>query len=214
MKFQIIPVTPFQQNCSLIWCEQTLKAAVVDPGGNIDRILDAVHEHGLTLEKILLTHGHIDHVGGAAKLAAEQQLPIIGPHIADKMWLEQLPIQSQKFGFPPSIAFESDRYLDDGDEVTVGNTVLKVYHCPGHTPGHVVFWSEADKLAFVGDVLFRGSIGRTDFPGSSYQALIDSICNKLWPLGNDTSFVPGHGPMSTFGEERQSNPFVADQLLK
>lgn len=214
MKYQIIPVTPFQQNCSLVWCEQTLKAAVIDPGGNIDRILDAVREHGLTLEKILLTHGHIDHVGGAAKLAEQQRLPIIGPHVADKMWLEQLPIQSQKFGFPASAAFEPSQYLQDGDEVTVGNSVLKVFHCPGHTPGHVVFWSEADKLAFVGDVLFRGSIGRTDFPGSSYQALIDSISHKLWPLGNDTRFVPGHGPMSTFAEERQSNPFVADQLLQ
>ncbi|MCL1073278.1 MBL fold metallo-hydrolase [Shewanella dokdonensis] len=214
MKYQIIPVTPFQQNCSLVWCEQTLQAAVIDPGGDLDRILDAVHEHGLSLEKILLTHGHIDHVGGAAKLAEQQQLPIIGPHEDDKMWLEQLPIQSQKFGFPASVAFEPSQYLQDGDEVTVGNSVLKVFHCPGHTPGHVVFWSAADKLAFVGDVLFRGSIGRTDFPGSSYQALIDSISNKLWPLGNDTRFVPGHGLMSTFAEERQNNPFVADQLLQ
>ncbi|MFQ6371767.1 MBL fold metallo-hydrolase [Shewanella sp. YIC-542] len=214
MKYQIIPVTPFQQNCSLIWCEQTLKAAVVDPGGNIDRILDAVREHGLTLEKILLTHGHIDHVGGAAQLATEQQLPIIGPHEADNMWLAQLPAQSQKFGFPVSEAFVPDQYLQDGDEVTVGNSVLKVFHCPGHTPGHVVFWSAVDKLAWVGDVLFRGSIGRTDFPGSDYAALIDSISHKLWPLGAETRFIPGHGPMSTFAEERQSNPFVADQLLQ
>ncbi|QSX32246.1 MBL fold metallo-hydrolase [Shewanella avicenniae] len=214
MKYQIVPVTPFQQNCSVIWCEETNKAAVVDPGGDIERIQAAMTEHGLTLEKILLTHGHIDHVGGATALAAATGVEIIGPQEADAFWLDNLPMQSQKFGFPTMDKFAPSQYLNDGDTVTVGNITLNVLHCPGHTPGHVVFYSAQDHIAFVGDVLFRGSIGRTDFPGSNHQVLLDSIRKKLWPLGDEMKFVPGHGPMSTIAEERKHNPFVADKLFE
>ncbi|GGP59195.1 MBL fold metallo-hydrolase [Shewanella saliphila] len=213
MKYQIIPVTPFQQNCSVIWCEKTLKAAVVDPGGDIERILAEVTKLGLTVEKILLTHGHIDHVGGAASLAANLSVPIIGPHEADKFWLENLVKQSQNFGFPRTEPFEPTQYLKEGDEVSVGEQTLSVLHCPGHTPGHIVFYNASSNLAWVGDVLFRGSIGRTDFPQSNHQDLLHSITSKLWPLGKNVSFIPGHGPMSTFDDERQHNPFVADQLF-
>lgn len=213
MKHQIIPVTPFQQNCSLIWCQKTKCAAVVDPGGNIDRIQAEVVKLGLRLQKILLTHGHIDHVGGAKSLAQAANIPIIGPHIADKYWIDNLPKQSQNFGFLHCDAFEPDQYLKEGDLVTVGEQTLVVLHCPGHTPGHIAFYSASSKLAWVGDILFRSSIGRTDFPQSNHQDLIHSITAKLWPLGADVKFIPGHGPMSTFGEERQHNPFVADQLL-
>ncbi|MGI2195014.1 MBL fold metallo-hydrolase [Shewanella baltica] len=213
MKYQIIPVTPFQQNCSLIWCEKTKRAAVVDPGGNIDRIQNEVTKLGLVLDKIILTHGHIDHVGGAKALAQAANVPIIGPHIADKFWIDNLPKQSQNFGFPHCDAFEPDQYLQDGDNVQVGEQSLSVLHCPGHTPGHIALFSAQSKLAWVGDILFRSSIGRTDFPQSNHQDLIHSITEKLWPLGVDVEFIPGHGPMSTFGEEREHNPFVADQLL-
>ncbi|GGQ33187.1 MBL fold metallo-hydrolase [Shewanella litoralis] len=213
MKYQIIPVTPFQQNCSVIWCEKTLKAAIVDPGGDIERIMAEVTKLGLSVEKILLTHGHIDHVGGAANLAAQLSVPIIGPHEADKFWLDNLVKQSQNFGFPRAEAFEPKQYLEEGDEVSIGEQTLSVLHCPGHTPGHIVFYNAPAKLAWVGDVLFRGSIGRTDFPQSNHQDLLHSITTKLWPLGNNFSFIPGHGPMSTFADERQHNPFVADQLF-
>ncbi|MCI2963589.1 MULTISPECIES: MBL fold metallo-hydrolase [Shewanella] len=213
MKYQIIPVTPFQQNCSLIWCEKTKRAAVVDPGGNIDRIQNEVTKLGLVLDKIILTHGHIDHVGGAKALAQAANVPIIGPHIADKFWIENLPKQSQNFGFPHCDAFEPDQYLQDGDNVQVGEQSLSVLHCPGHTPGHIALFSAQSKLAWVGDILFRSSIGRTDFPQSNHQDLIHSITEKLWPLGVEVEFIPGHGPISTFGEEREHNPFVADQLL-
>ncbi|QYJ80027.1 MBL fold metallo-hydrolase [Shewanella acanthi] len=214
MKYLIIPVTPFQQNCSLIWCEKTHRAAVVDPGGNIERIQAEVAKLGLTLEKVLLTHGHIDHVGGAKQLAQLENIPIIGPHIADKFWIDNLPKQSQNFGFPHCEAFEATQYLNEGDSVTVGVQQLSVLHCPGHTPGHIAFYSAPAKLAWVGDILFRSSIGRTDFPQSNHSDLINSITQKLWPLGSDVAFIPGHGPMSTFGEEREHNPFVADQLLR
>lgn len=213
MKYQIIPVTPFQQNCSVIWCEASLKAAVVDPGGDIDRIIAEVKRLGLTVEKVLLTHGHIDHVGGAKKLAIQLNVPIIGPHIADQFWLQGLVKQSQNFGFPLVEAFEPDQYLNDADVVRVGEQSLSVLHCPGHTPGHIVLYSKVSGLAWVGDVLFRRSIGRTDFPQSNHQDLVSSITQKLWPLGSHVSFIPGHGPMSTFAEEREHNPFVADQLL-
>lgn len=214
MKYQIIPVTPFQQNCSVIWCEKTLSAAVVDPGGDVVRIQETVTKLGLRLEKILLTHGHIDHVGAAQALADAEGVPIIGPHLADKFWLDGLPKQSQHFGFAPCDAFEPKQYLLHGDTVTVGEQQLSVLHCPGHTPGHVVFFSAQSRLAWVGDVLFRGSIGRTDFEQSDHQALIRSITENLWPLGAEVEFIPGHGPMSTFGEERAHNPFVADRLLE
>ena len=210
MKFMVIPVTPYQQNCTLLWCEETRIAALVDPGGDLDRLKDAVEENDLKLEKILVTHGHLDHVGGVAALAAELNLPIEGPQKEDKFWIDQLPTQAQKMGFPPAEAFEPQRWLEQGDEVTVGKETLEVRHCPGHTPGHVIFFHRPSKVAMVGDVLFQGSIGRTDFPRGDHATLIRSIKNELWPLGDDVQFVPGHGPFSTFGQERKSNPFVAD----
>ncbi|HVL02246.1 MAG TPA: MBL fold metallo-hydrolase [Dongiaceae bacterium] len=208
MQYRIIPVTPFEQNCSLIWCEDTRKAAVVDPGGDLDRILAAVKQEGVTLEKILLTHAHIDHAGGTAELAESHKLPIIGPHKGDEFWIQGLPQQATMFGFRPAKIFTPDRWLEDGESVQVGNVTLSVLHCPGHTPGHVVFFDPASNLAIVGDVLFNGSIGRTDFPGGNHQQLIDSIKQKLFTLGNDIEFIPGHGPMSTFGNEKKFNPFV------
>ncbi len=213
MKFAIIPVTPFQQNCSLLICEQTRRAAVVDPGGDLDRILDTVKRAGVTLEKILLTHGHLDHCGGTAELRRTLDLPVEGPQIEDKFWIDQLPQQGTRFGFPHLESFTPDRWLAGGDTVTVGGITLQVRYCPGHTPGHVVFFSPEHRLALVGDVLFRGSIGRTDFPRGDHGTLIRSITSELWPLGDDVAFVPGHGPMSTFGEERRSNPYVSDRAL-
>lgn len=211
LQFHTVPVTPFQQNCTLLWCDKSLRAAVVDPGGDIERILAAVDERGLKLEKILLTHGHLDHVGGTAALARQLQLPIEGPQREDNFWIEQLPLQTQMFGFPPVETFTPNRWLEQGDTVTVGDEELEVYHCPGHTPGHVIFFYRAGNLALVGDVLFAGSIGRTDFPKGDHDTLIRSITERLWPLGDQVRFIPGHGPMSTFGQERQTNPFVADK---
>lgn len=210
MKFGVIPVTPYQQNCSLIWCEKTNEAAVIDPGGNLERIEAALEQTGVNLVKILCTHGHLDHVGAVMQLSEEKNLPIEGPNIEDKYWLDDLPKVCEMAGFPPARPFVPDRWLNDGDEVQLGEEVLLVKHCPGHTPGHVVFFHPIARVAFVGDVLFQGSIGRTDFPGGDYDTLVNSIRTKLWPLGDDVSFVPGHGPMSTFGQERQSNAFVAD----
>ncbi|QSX35929.1 MBL fold metallo-hydrolase [Shewanella sedimentimangrovi] len=209
MKYLIIPVTPFQQNCTLLWCESSLKAAVVDPGGNPERIRAEISRLGLSLEMVLLTHGHLDHVGAAVEMAESFGVEILGPHEDDSFWLQMLPQQSQRFGFPPCAAFEPSRYLIEGDVISIGEERLEVLHCPGHTPGHLVFFHRADMLALVGDVLFNGSIGRTDFPRSNHEQLLHSIKNKLWPLG-DVSFIPGHGPMSTFARERLSNPFVAD----
>jgi hydroxyacylglutathione hydrolase len=209
----IVPVTAFQQNCSVIWCTETMHGAVVDPGGDLEEILAGVQEHGIQLTKILLTHAHIDHAGATAELARRFKLPIEGPHEGDRYWIKQLPAQARSFGFGKAEKFEPDRWLQQGDTVQVGNETLEVQHCPGHTPGHVVFFSRSAQLCFVGDVLFAGSIGRTDFPGSDYATLINSITHRLWPLGNQVTFVPGHGPTSTFGEERQGNPFVGDRVL-
>ncbi|HQW19304.1 MAG TPA: MBL fold metallo-hydrolase [Rhodocyclaceae bacterium] len=211
MKYKIIPVTPFQQNCSLLWCEETLQAAVVDPGGDIEQILAAAAQAGVSIVKILLTHGHIDHAGGTAELAERLHIPIEGPQQEDQFWIDQLAHQGRMFGLGPAAAFTPDRWLNDGDTVSFGNLTLEVLYCPGHTPGHVVFFHAPSRLAMVGDVLFQGSIGRTDLPGGDHATLISSIRNKLWPLGDDVSFIPGHGPMSTFGEERRYNPFVGDQ---
>lgn len=207
---RIIPVTPFEQNCSLIWCDRTRKAAVVDPGGDLERIVAAARECGVTIEKILITHGHIDHAGGTARLARELGVQVEGPHEGDRFWIEGMPEQSRMFGFPGVEAFEPDRWLQDGDRVTVGEEVLQVIHAPGHTPGHVVFFHPGARLAIVGDVLFAGSIGRTDFPRGDHATLIHSIREKLFPLGDDVSFLPGHGPVSSFGRERASNPYVGD----
>jgi glyoxylase-like metal-dependent hydrolase (beta-lactamase superfamily II) len=210
MQYRIIPVTPFEQNCTLLWCEETNRAAVVDPGGDIERILRAVEECGVTLEKILVTHGHIDHAGAVAELAERLTLPIEGPQREDQFWIDTLPEQSMQFGFPHARAFTPDRWLEQGDIVQFGNVTLDVLHCPGHTPGHVVFFHAPSHLAIVGDVLFRGSIGRTDFPRGDFDTLISSIRNRLWPLGEDVAFIPGHGPMSTFGDEQYSNPYCHD----
>lgn len=210
MKFCVIPVTSFQQNCSLLWCDETLDAAVVDPGGDLERIVAAAQRQGVRIVKILLTHGHIDHAGGAGTLAAQLHVPIEGPHEDEHSWIARLSDQGLMFGFGRVESFTPDRWLNDGDQVTFGNVRLDVLHCPGHTPGHVVYFDPASRLAVVGDVLFQGSIGRTDFPGGSHEALIHSIRTKLWPLGHDVAFIPGHGPMSTFGDERRDNSFVAD----
>lgn len=210
MRYRIIPVTPFQQNCSLIWCERTKEAAVVDPGGDLHLVNAAIAETGVKVTKILLTHAHLDHVGGTAELAQTLNIPIEGPHKDDLFWIQSLPQQAQMFGLPTSEVFTPDRWLDDGDKVTVGDHELQVIHAPGHTPGHVVFYHQPSELALVGDVLFQGAIGRTDFPKGDYNTLIHSIRVKLFPLGDAIRFVPGHGPMSTFGQERASNPFVAD----
>ncbi|PSJ47777.1 hypothetical protein C7H85_02865 [Zobellella endophytica] len=203
-----LPVTPFAQNCSLIWCSQSGKAALVDPGGETERLLAAVAERGLELESILLTHGHLDHVGATGELKEKTGVPIIGPGRDDAFWIEALAQQAQMFGFPPVNDFVPDRWLAQGDSVTVGEETLEVYHCPGHTPGHVVLLHRSQRLVFVGDVLFHGSIGRTDFPRGNHQQLIDSILHTLLPLGDDVTFVSGHGPEGTLGEERLHNPFL------
>lgn len=210
MKIAVIPVTPFQQNCSLIWCESTGKGAFIDPGGDIDQLLEQSRKNSVAIEKILVTHAHIDHAGGVATLSKQLAVPIEGPHREDQYWIDLLPSQSEMFKFPAAEVFEPDRWLNQGDVVTVGELTLDVRHCPGHTPGHVIFYHRDAGVAFVGDVLFKGSIGRTDFPRGDHQTLINSIKERLWPLGNEVVFVPGHGPTSTFGEERQNNPFVAD----
>jgi hydroxyacylglutathione hydrolase len=209
----VIPVTAFQQNCSLIWDERARKAAVVDPGGDLDRVLEELDRQGLTLEKILLTHAHLDHAAATAELAGLKGVPIEGPHPDDQFLIDELPTHAQKYGFPTSRSFTPNRWLAQGDQVTVGSETLEVKHCPGHTPGHVVFFHAAARFALVGDVLFSGSIGRTDFPRGNHPDLIRSIRENLFPLGDDVQFVPGHGPMSTFGKERQTNPFVADRLF-
>ena len=212
MRAAIIPVTPLQQNCSLIWCTATMRGALVDPGGDLDKVKLAVERAGVTLEKILLTHGHIDHCGMAGELAQELGLTIEGPHEADRFWISRLEEDGKRWNVPGH-PFEPDRWLVDGDTVTVGELTLQVIHCPGHTPGHVVFYHAPSRFAVVGDVLFQGSIGRTDFPLGNHQDLLDAITGKLWPLGEDVAFIPGHGPTSTFGRERQHNPFVGDAAL-
>lgn len=212
MDVRIIPVTPYEQNCTLACCESTGRAAIVDPGGDPERILAVAREADVTPEKILVTHGHFDHVGAVGRMSRELGLPIEGPHEDDRFWISRLEDDGRKYGIEGK-PFESDRWLVDGDQVTVGELTLDVYHCPGHTPGHVVFHHPESKLAIVGDVLFKGSIGRTDFPMGNHQDLLDSIVQKLWPLGGDTAFVPGHGPMSNFATERASNPFVGDSVL-
>jgi len=209
MRVAIVPVTAFEQNCSLLWCTRTMRGALIDPGGDLDKLKLALEKTGVTLEKILVTHGHMDHCGQAGILARQMGVPIEGPHEGDRFWIEGLDNSAMRFGMEGE-SFEPDRWLQDGDRVTVGDLTLDVIHCPGHTPGHVVFFHEPSRFAVVGDVLFAGSIGRTDFPQGNHEDLIASIKGKLWPLGDEVTFVPGHGPTSTFGQERRTNPFVAD----
>lgn len=208
----IIPVTSLQQNCTLLWCTKTMRGAFVDPGGDLPRLIAAAEQHGVQIEKILLTHGHIDHCGEAGPLAEQLGVPIEGPHEADRFWIARLDEDGKRWGLR-GVPFEPDRWLVEGDTVSVGEASFAVYETPGHTPGHVIFHHADAKFALVGDVLFQGSIGRTDFPLSDTQALIDSVVTKLWPLGDDVAFVPGHGPGSTFGHERKTNPFVGDAAL-
>ncbi|WP_397604917.1 MBL fold metallo-hydrolase [Sphingorhabdus sp.] len=213
LKAAIIPVTPLQQNCTLFWCTQTNKGALVDPGGDLDKLKAAVAQTGVQLEKLLVTHGHLDHCGQAGMLAQELGLKIEGPHEDDRFWIEKLDNDGARYGMEAH-SFEPDRWLVDGDTVTVGNLTLDVLHCPGHTPGHVIFHHQPSRLAIVGDVLFQGSIGRTDFPRGNHADLINAITTKLWPLGDDVTFIPGHGPTSQFGYERKHNAFVADDVLR
>lgn len=212
LRAAIIPVTAFQQNCTLLWCTQTMKGAFVDAGGDLDRLLATAKQHGVTIEKLLVTHGHVDHCGAAGILAERLGVPIEGPHPEDRFWIDQLDADSRKYSMEAR-SFTPDRWLADGDQVTIGDLIFDVIHCPGHTPGHVVFHHPESRLALVGDVLFQGSIGRTDFPRGNHGDLIASITGKLWPLGGETAFVPGHGPMSTFAHERAGNPFVGDRAL-
>jgi glyoxylase-like metal-dependent hydrolase (beta-lactamase superfamily II) len=211
MKVYVVPVTAYQQNCSLLVCEQTNKAAIVDPGGEPELILRQVADVNADVEKILLTHGHFDHAGGAVDLAEQLGVPIEGPHRDDAFLLQGLPEWSAQFNLPKTRSCTPDRWLEEGDTVRFGAQVLQVLHCPGHTPGHLVLFHAQDRIALVGDVLFQGSIGRTDFPRGDHDTLLASIRQKLWPLGDDVRFLPGHGPTSTFGQERRNNPFVRDR---
>lgn len=208
LQFRLLPVTALQQNCTLLWCAETRQGIIIDPGGEPERILAAVAEAQVQLTGILLTHGHADHISAAPELARRLSLPIAGPHQDDDFLIQALAMQCELFGLPVVEGFRPDRWLAGGDQIAVGRDALAVIHCPGHTPGHLVFFSQASRLAQVGDVLFRGSIGRTDFPGGSHRALLASIHDRLLPLGDDVRFIPGHGPMSTLGVERRSNPFL------
>ena len=213
LRAAIIPVTPLQQNCTLLWCTATMRGAFVDPGGDRPRLKAAASQAGVAIEKILLTHGHIDHCGGAGIFAEELEVPIEGPHEQDRFWIEKLASDGARYGIVGR-TFEPSRWLNDGDQVTVGELTFDVSHCPGHTPGHVVFHQPESDVALVGDVLFKGSVGRWDFPLGDQEQLIESITRKLWPMGDETAFVPGHGPMSTFGHERRTNPFVGDHIAR
>ncbi len=208
LKAAVIPVTPFEQNCALLWDEETMEGVVVDPGGDVPRIQEVISQQGVTVRRILITHGHMDHAGGADELRAALGVPVEGPHTADKMLLDNLAKQAGAYGLPPARDLVPDRWLAEGDTVRIGADDFDVLHCPGHTPGHVVFVNTGLRLAVVGDVLFRGSIGRTDFPYGDHAALLDSIRSKLLPLGDDIQFLCGHGPGSDFGTERLSNPFL------
>lgn len=212
-QIEIIPVTPLQQNTSLIISPTSKKAVFVDPGGEADKLMAAAEKHGVQIEAIWLTHGHLDHAGAATEIAERTGCPIIGPHKDDQWLLDEVESFGRQYGIADGRNVTPDAYLNDGDTLTFDGQIFGVVHCPGHTPGHVVIYQNTAKIAFVGDVIFKGSIGRTDFPKGNHQDLLDSIAEKLWPLGDDMQFIPGHGPMSTFGEERKTNPFVADSVL-
>ncbi|WP_174291825.1 MBL fold metallo-hydrolase [Sphingomonas bacterium] len=212
LKAVIIPVTVLTQNCTLVWCTATMKAAVVDPGGDLPRIAAAIAQAGVTVEKILLTHGHIDHAGAARPLADQLGVAIEGPHEADRYWLERLDETGRQWGLDGT-PFEPDRWLVERDTVTIGDLVLDVYETPGHSAGSVIFHHPPSRFALVGDVLFQGSVGRSDLPGGDHRQLIATIVTKLWPLGSETAFIPGHGQPSTFAHERATNSFVSDAAL-
>lgn len=209
----VTPVTPLQQNCTTVWCTRTMKAAVIDPGGSVDVVMAEIRRRGLTLDQIWITHGHLDHAGGAAEMSEKSGAPIIGPHPEDQFWIDDMAVQGARWGLPEARVFIPTRWLDDGDTIVLGETNWEVFHCPGHTPGHVIFFNREARFAQVGDVLFQGSVGRTDFPRSDPAALVQSVVTKLWPLGDDVTFVAGHGGISTLGEERKTNPFVSDNAL-
>lgn len=215
LDLRLLPVTPFAQNCSLLWDTDSMKGVLIDPGGEADKLMAEASELGVTIEQIWLTHGHLDHAGGAEDIRAKLGIEVIGPHKDDQFWMDEIEQHWAKYGHAGmGKNIVPDRYLNDGDILKLGETEFHVAHTPGHTPGHVVIYNQDMKIAFVGDVIFRGSIGRTDFPRSNHQDLLDSITGKLWPLGGDMRFVPGHGPMSTFGQERKDNAFVADSIIK
>ena len=214
IKLAVVPVTAFQQNCSLLVDVDTGHAAVVDPGGDSERILALITQHDLRIDKILITHGHVDHVGGALSLKEAlsarqaQDVPIIGPDLRDAFLMQQVEASAARFGLPGLRNVQPDTWLTEGDVVELGSLRFDVLHCPGHSPGHVVYVEATQRFALVGDVLFRGSVGRTDFPYGDHDALIGAIRDKLLPLGDDITFVCGHGPGSSFGAERQTNPFL------
>ena len=204
----VIPVTPYQQNCSLVICEVTKKAAIIDPGGEVERILSAVKNHNVTVDKIILTHGHLDHVGGTEVLAETLNIPVIGPEKEDAFWLNELEQQSKMFGFPKATSFLPTQWLEEGDHVEVGNIKLSVLHIPGHTPGHITLFDAVSKQIIVGDILFNGAVGRSDFPRGNHQQLISGIKQKLLTLPEETVVFPGHGPTTTIGREKISNPYL------
>ena len=208
LKAAVVQVTPFEQNCTLIWDEATKRGAVVDPGGDVERIEGAIAQVGLTVEKIVLTHGHLDHVGGAAELKQKLGVEIEGPHMADKFLMEGVEEQAARYGLSGLRNATSDRWMNEGETLTIGRHDFEIFHCPGHSPGSLVYVNRPNRFALVGDVIFRGSIGRTDFPYGDHDALINAIKTKLFPLGDEIAFICGHGPMGQFGMERQSNPFL------
>lgn len=212
LRYHTFPVTAFEQNCSIVWCSDTMQAAAIDPGGEAPRIEETAKKLGVQLAQIWLTHNHIDHIGGAGALAGKLSIPILGPHEADKYWLDALDKQTAFFNFEEDpLPFTPARWLKEGDTLPLGKSTVTVHHTPGHTPGHIIFHAPAEKLAFVGDLLFAGSVGRTDFPGGSWEELEASIKRHLWPLPPETTFIPGHGPEGTIGYEKRTNPFVGER---